>query len=86
MTQFYISKNKDKIPFYFKYVSYKESTDIFEESQQLALCKELLKDGFLVCIEDSYLINSYLKDELVIAGAKFVNKQSTAIKLLTVDL
>ena len=44
------------------------------------------KDGFLVYIEDSYLINSYLKDELVIAGAKFVNKQSTAIKLLTVDL
>ena len=86
LKQYYINKNIDNLPFYFKYVSYKESTDIFEESQQLALCKELLKDGFLVCIEDSYLINSYLKDELVIAGAKFVNKQSTAIKLLTVDL
>jgi nucleotide sugar dehydrogenase len=86
LKQYYINKNIDNLPFYFKYVSYKESTDIFEESQQLALCKELLKDGFLVCIEDSYLINSYLKDELAIAGAKFINKQSTAIKLLTVDL
>jgi nucleotide sugar dehydrogenase len=86
LKQYYINKNTSNIPFYFKYVSYKESTDIFEESQQLALCRELLKDGFLVCIEDSYLINSYLKDELVIAGAKFVNKQSTDIKLLTVDL
>jgi nucleotide sugar dehydrogenase len=86
LKQYYINKNIDNLPFYFKYVSYKESTDIFEESQQLALCKELLNDGFLVCIEDSYLINSYLKDQLVMAGAKFVSKQSTDIKLLTVDL
>lgn len=86
LKQYYINKNTSNIPFYFKYVSYKESTDIFEESQQLALCRELLKDGFLVYIEDSYLINSHLKDELVIAGAKFINKQATDIKLLTIEI
>ena len=86
LKQYYINKNINNIPFYFRYISYKEDTDIFDESQQLALCKELLKDGFLVYIEDSYLINSYLKDELVIAGATFINKQSTDIKLLTIEL
>jgi nucleotide sugar dehydrogenase len=86
LKQYYINKNINNIPFYFRYISYKEDTDIFDESQQLALCKELLKDGFLVYIEDSYLINSYLKDELIIAGAKFINKQSTDIKLLTIEL
>jgi UDPglucose 6-dehydrogenase len=86
LKQYYINKNINNIPFYFRYISYKEDTDIFDESQQLALCKALLKDGFLVYIEDSYLINSYLKDELVIAGATFINKQSTDIKLLTIEI
>jgi nucleotide sugar dehydrogenase len=86
LKQYYINKNINNIPFYFKYVSYKEDTDIFDESQQLALCKELLKDGFSVYIEDSYLINSYLKDELIIAGAKFIKKQLTDIELLIIKI
>jgi nucleotide sugar dehydrogenase len=73
LKQFYLRKNSKNIPFYFKYISYKESTDIFVESQQLALCKELLKEKCLVYIEDSYLINQDLKTELTQAGAKFVN-------------
>ena len=84
--QYYINKNVNNLPFYFKYVSYKESTDIFDESQQLALCKELLKDGFLVYIEDSYLINTYLKDELIMAGAKFIINNLTNTELLIIDL
>jgi UDPglucose 6-dehydrogenase len=86
LKQYYINKNIDNIPFYFKYVSYKEDTDIFDESQQLALCKELLTDGFSVYIEDSYLINSYLKDELVKAGATFIKKQSTNVKMLIIEI
>jgi UDPglucose 6-dehydrogenase len=86
LKQYYINKNVNNFPFYFKYVSYKESTDIFDESQQLALCKELLKDGFLVYIEDSYLINSYLKDELIMAGAKFIINNLNNTELLIIDL
>jgi nucleotide sugar dehydrogenase len=86
LKQYYINKNVKNLPFYFKYVSYKESTDIFDESQQLALCKELLKDGFLVYIEDSYLINTYLKDELIMAGAKFIINNLTNTELLIIDL
>jgi len=76
LKQYYIRKNSKNIPFYFKYVSYKESTDIFVESQQLALCKELLKEKFLVYIEDSHLINQDLKNELIIAGAAFIKNVS----------
>lgn len=86
LTKFYISKNTHKIPFYFKYVSYKEHTDIFEESQQLALCKKLLSLGYEVCIEDSYLIDKNLKNELKDAGANFIKKNNFSSDMLSVDL
>jgi len=85
LTDFFISKNTDKVPFYFKYLSYKESTDIFEESQQLSLCKRLLDKGFDVYVEDSYLINSELKTELELLGAKFIKRNST-LEVLSIDL
>ena len=86
MTQFYISKNKDKIPFYFKYVSYKESTDIFEESQQLSLCKNLLNQGFSVYVEDSYLINKELRIELENLKAVFIKRENILEKIIAVEL
>lgn len=86
LTRFYISKNKAKIPFYFKYVSYKESTDIFEESQQLALCKNLLKQRFPVYIEDSYLINNDLRKELENLNAVFIKRESISEEIIAVDL
>ncbi len=85
LTEFFISKNIDKKPFYFKYLSYKEFTDIFEESQQLSLCKRLLERGFSVYVEDSYLINSELKVELELLGANFV-KRDSALEVLSIDL
>ena len=86
LTQFYISKNKDKIPFYFKYVSYKESTDIFEESQQLSLCKNLLNQGFSVYVEDSYLINKELRIELENLKAVFIKRENILEKIIAVEL
>lgn len=86
LTKFYIDKNKNKLPFYFKYVSYKESTDIFEESQQLALCKNLLKQEFPVYIEDSYLINTELRIELENLKAVFIKRENTTEELIVVDL
>ena len=86
LTQFYISKNKDNIPFYFKYVSYKESTDIFEESQQLSLCKNLLKQGFSVYVEDSYLINKELRIELENLKAVFIKRENILEKIIAVEL
>lgn len=86
LKDFYINKNKDSIPFYFRYVSYKENTDIFVESQQLALCNELLNDGYKVFVEDSYLIDSNLKSILTNNGAEFIKKESYTFPLLLIDL
>lgn len=86
LIQLYSDKNKDCIPFYFKYVSYKEHTDIFVESQQLLLCRSLLRTGFRVFIEDSYLIDNKLKTELLLEGAEFIKKELCKEKVLVVDL
>lgn len=86
LTQHYINKNLKNIPFYFKYVSYKESTDIFVESQQLLLCKNLLSKKYKVFIEDSYLIDQSLKDELLVLGASFVKKDLINEELLLIDV
>ena len=53
MVDYYIEKNKDNLPFCFKYLTYKKGTDILEESQQYRLCLDLLDKGYEVyCIDD----------------------------------
>ena len=53
LKQYFIEKNKDNLPFCFKYLTYKSGTDIFEESQQYRLCIDLLNEGYTVyCMED----------------------------------
>jgi nucleotide sugar dehydrogenase len=53
LKQYFIGKNKDNLPFCFKYLTYKSGTDIFEESQQYRLCIDLLNEGYTVyCMED----------------------------------
>jgi len=54
LKQYFIKKNTTKIPFCFKYVSYKPETDILTESQQYRLCLDLLNEGYTVyCIDDA---------------------------------
>ena len=54
LKQYFIKKNKDNLPFCFKYVSYKPETDILTESQQYRLCLDLLNEGYTVyCIDDT---------------------------------
>ena len=47
-----IHKNEKELPFAFPYVSYKEGTDIVEESQQYRLCLVLLDLGYKVYVVD----------------------------------
>ena len=54
----FIKKNKDNLPFYFNYISYKKGTDILTESQQYVLCQDLLDAGYEVYVDD---IDSILK-------------------------
>ena len=54
LKQYFIKKNKDNLPFCFKYLTYKPHTDIFTESQQYRLCLDLLNAGYKVyCLDDT---------------------------------
>lgn len=61
LCNYYISRNKDSKPFYFRYVSYKEGTDILTESQQYRLCEDLLYQGYTCYVDDNESIISQLK-------------------------
>lgn len=64
LKNYFINANKNNLPFYMKSITYKPNTDIIEESQQLALCKDLLKEGYVVCVEPHHMIPNHLLVEL----------------------
>lgn len=57
-------KNTDRIPFYFPYLSYKPGVKIFEESNQLAVCKVLLSKGARVYVEPSEYLDITMIEDL----------------------
>ena len=48
LKNYFINKNKKKLPFLFNYLTYKPNTDILTESQQYRLCLDLLNEGYIV--------------------------------------
>tara|TARA_Y100000004_G_scaffold58164_2_gene64769 strand:+ start:3540 stop:4676 length:1137 start_codon:yes stop_codon:yes gene_type:complete len=64
LCDYFISKNVNKLPFYFDYVSYKKGTDILTESQQYRLCLDLLYAGYTVYIDDVETIMTQIRDDL----------------------
>lgn len=85
LTNHFVWANHERLPFYMNSISYKKNTDIFEESQQLKLCQDLLSQGHTVYVEPSNLISTSLvesltnlgdvrfesRDQLVLNGTKF---------------
>tara|TARA_B100000085_G_scaffold82852_1_gene74635 strand:+ start:1589 stop:2731 length:1143 start_codon:yes stop_codon:yes gene_type:complete len=61
LCNYYSGINEDRRPFYFRYVSYKEGTDILTESQQWKLCEDLLYKGYTCYVDDNQTIISQLK-------------------------
>lgn len=57
LTDWYVKQNKQHLPFAFPFVSYKENTDIIEESQQYKLCLSLLDLGYKVYVVDDMVKN-----------------------------
>ena len=51
LARYFMDINHDRRPFYMASISYKPNTDIYEESQQLALCTRLLAQGYIVIVE-----------------------------------
>jgi UDPglucose 6-dehydrogenase len=64
LKNYFIKKNKDNLPFYFSYISYKKGTDILTESQQYILCQDLLDAGYTVYVDEIDSIISQVKDIL----------------------
>lgn len=64
LRNYFIDKNKDNLPYYFSYISYKKGTDILTESQQYILCQDLLDAGYVVYIDDIDSIIGQVKDLL----------------------
>jgi nucleotide sugar dehydrogenase len=65
LKNYFIKKNKECLPFYFNYISYKKGTDILTESQQYILCQDLLDQGYVVYVDDIESIIRKVKNELV---------------------
>ena len=54
LKEYFISKNKQKLPFSFKYLTYKEGIDILTESRPYDLALDLLNEGYRVyCLDDT---------------------------------
>ena len=64
LKDYFIELNPERLPYYMDTISYKKNTDIFEESQQLVLCQDLLSAGYKVYVEPNNLIPTSIKDEL----------------------
>lgn len=64
LTEYFLRTNTGGLPFYFPYISYKSGVRIFEESHQLAVCRNLLASGATVYVEPTQFVDSELQAEL----------------------
>lgn len=64
LTDYFLRSNTDGVPFYFAYISYKPGVRIFEESHQLAVCRNLLTKGAQVFVEPTQFIDPDIQTEL----------------------
>ena len=66
--EYVLYQNHSKLPFCFRYLTYKPGTDILTESQQYRLCLDLLNEGCKVyCIDDT--LKEQLDDRIIFTAA-----------------
>lgn len=64
LTEYFLRTNTDGMDYYFPYISYKPGVRIFEESHQLAVCRNLLTQGARVFVEPTDFVDPALQCEL----------------------
>jgi len=70
--EYVLYHNHDKLPFCFRYLTYKPDTDILTESQQYRLCLDLLNEGCKVyCIDDT--LKEQCDDRIIFTAAPIEN-------------
>lgn len=85
MANYFESINTDHLPFYMPSISYKRHTDIYEESQQLRLCKILLDRGLSVVVEPCDIMPDHIKQDLIsrYSNIKFGPRPPACIEIPT---
>ncbi len=64
LAEYFISINPNQRPYYMRAISYKPDTDIYEESQQLALAEILLSNGYTVIVEPCAKMPADIRQDL----------------------
>lgn len=64
LTEHFQRTNTNKLDYYFPYISYKPGVRIFEESHQLAVCRNLLSQGFRVYVEPTEFVDPEIQQQL----------------------
>lgn len=64
LTDYFIRTNTDGVDYYFPYISYKPGVRIFEESHQLAVCRNLLAKGYRVYVEPTEFVDPEIQQQL----------------------
>ncbi len=68
LVDYYLNKNKEEVPFCFKYLTYKPGIDILTESRQYDLALRLLDEGYKVyCMDDT--CKELVDDRIEFVGA-----------------
>ena len=75
LSDYFVNSNEDNLPYYMASITYKKNTDIVEESQQLRLCYDLLKNNYRVFVEPCDLIPEHVVKDLQEHGAEFRKRQ-----------
>ena len=88
LRNYFIKKNKESLPFYFNYISYKKGTDILTESQQYILCQDLLDAGYKVYVDDIDSVIKQVEKELkkYYIGKIYFGKPPENVKTFAINL
>jgi len=86
MVDHYVGINPDNRPFFMNYISYKPNTDIYEESQQLALCESLLQQGYQVIVNPCDKMPTDLRESLQQKYRDRISFQSRPLDIPVVEI
>ena len=76
--ELYTKDNKQALPFYFSYISYKYGTDLDEPAQQYDLLKMFCKNKYKVYVEPSEFLNEKVYQRLAKKFPNFLERRSRA--------
>ena len=73
---YYCEDNKNNLPYFFSYISYKEGTDLDEPAQQYDLAEMFLKNNIRVYVAPSKFLNDKVYNRLKTLYPDLLEKQS----------